>query len=57
MANFYHDEVIRPGRAILLDIIESGVAKGVFRPVDTQVIAHIVMAPMLHLALWSYNFV
>jgi AcrR family transcriptional regulator len=56
VANFYHDEVIRPGRAILLDIIEAGVAKGVFRSVDSQVITHIIMAPMLHLALWRHSF-
>lgn len=56
VANFYHDQVIQPGRAILLGIIEAGVAKGVFRQVDSQVIAHIVMAPMLHLALWRHSF-
>jgi len=56
VADYYLREVIQPGRAILLEIIERGVEKGVFRPVDPTLITHIVMAPMLHLALWRNSF-
>ncbi|QID16959.1 TetR/AcrR family transcriptional regulator [Nitrogeniibacter mangrovi] len=56
VANFYLTEVIQPGRALLQEIIERGVAGGVFRPVDSKLITHILMAPMLHLALWRHSF-
>ncbi len=56
VADFYLTEVLQPGRALLSEIIERGVRSGVFRPVDTTLITHIVMAPMLHLALWRHSF-
>jgi len=56
VADFYLKEVIQPGRGILLEIIERGIRQGVFRPVEPKLITHIVMAPLLHLAVWRNSF-
>ena len=56
VANFYLTEVIQPGRALLGEIIERGVRMGVFRPVNSALMTHIVTAPMLHLTLWRHSF-
>jgi AcrR family transcriptional regulator len=56
VADYYHSEVIQPGRALLLEIVERGIEKGLFRQVKPKLITHILMAPILHLALWRHSF-
>ena len=56
VADYYLKQVIQPGKAMMREILERGVAKGVFRRVNTETTTHILMAPLLHLALWRHSF-
>lgn len=56
VAQYYLEEVIQPGRAQLQEVLERGVAKGVFRAIDVEMMTHILIAPLLHLVLWRHSF-
>ena len=56
VAEVYVREVIQPAKGLLREVLERGVAKGVFRQLDTDMVTHILMAPLLHLALWRHSF-
>lgn len=56
VAQYYLEEVIQPGRAQLQEVLERGVAKGVFRPIDIEMMTHILIAPLLHLVIWRHSF-
>lgn len=56
VAQYYLREVIQPGKALMQAVLDRGVAKGVFRPTDSALVTHILMAPLLHLALWRHSF-
>jgi AcrR family transcriptional regulator len=52
IARFYVDEVVRPGRETLAAVLRRGIERGEFRPVDPELTAHLLAAPMLVLSLW-----
>lgn len=56
LARFYHDEVIRRAFALLAAVLERGVARGEFRPVDVDSTVRLIVAPMLMSALWRSSF-
>lgn len=56
LAKFYHDEVIAPGKALIMRMLEHGVTRGEFRPHDARRTAEVVVAPMLMLMLWKHSF-
>ena len=56
IAAFYHDEVIKRGRAMIERLLERGVARGEFRPVDIPATRNVLMAPMLMLIMWKHSF-
>lgn len=56
LAEFYKAEVIRPGNLLIQRLIQRGIDRGEFRPVDAQKAVYAVMAPMLFLALWTHSF-
>ncbi|MGB7478834.1 MAG: TetR/AcrR family transcriptional regulator [Burkholderiaceae bacterium] len=56
LAKFYHDEVIVPGKALIVRMLEHGVARGEFRQHDARRTAEVVVAPMLMLMLWKHSF-
>jgi len=56
LARFYFDEVINPSQQLLAGLIERGVASGEFRPVPVQEAVHVLIGPMLHLALYEHSF-
>jgi len=53
VARFFNDEVIEPNGAVLAAIVERGVARGEFAPVDAQTAAHLWMAPLVLRAIWA----
>jgi AcrR family transcriptional regulator len=55
MANFYQDEVIKPGNALIRRILDRGVARGEFRQLDTEQTVHAVVAPMIFLMMWKHS--
>jgi len=52
IARFYVKEVVRPGRETLAAVIQRGIDRGEFRPVDPERVAHLLAAPMLQISLW-----
>ncbi|GAB4400100.1 MAG: hypothetical protein OHK0048_14770 [Rhodoferax sp.] len=48
---FYRQEVVEPGNALIAQVLQRGVARGEFRPMDIPCGVALVTAPMLWLAL------
>jgi len=49
LADFYQQEVEAPGTALLARIVQRGVDRGEFRPVDVDYAAYVLKAPMAFL--------
>lgn len=56
LARFYYKEVIRRAFALLGAVLERGIARGEFRPVDVDSTVRLIVAPMLMSALWRSSF-
>ncbi|MBK6594812.1 MAG: TetR/AcrR family transcriptional regulator [Burkholderiales bacterium] len=55
LAAFYQQEVIRPGNDLLRRVLQRGVDRGEFRPIDLRYGIYTVLAPMLFLATWKHS--
>jgi TetR/AcrR family transcriptional regulator len=55
IADFYQDEVIKPGNAMIRRILERGVQSGEFRELDLEQAVHIIVAPMIFLMMWKHS--
>lgn len=55
LALFYQREVVEPGRKLLLRILQRGVDRGEFRPLDMTYGVYAVLAPMMFLVLWKHS--
>jgi AcrR family transcriptional regulator len=53
IANFYQEEVILPGNALLRKILARGVESGEFRSLDLDHAVHTIVAPMIFLMMWK----
>ncbi len=53
LAQFYQQEVLQPGTALVRRILERGIARGEFRPMDANTGIYLVLAPMLFLSVWQ----
>ena len=56
VAKFYHEEVISRANAMIIRMLERGIACGEFRKVDTSQVTNVVVAPMLMLTMWKHSF-
>ena len=56
VAAFYDQAVIQRGLGLVRVTISRGIERGVFRPVDLDTIGTVLIAPLLHLALWRHSF-
>lgn len=56
VARFYHDEVIQRGRALVVGVLERGIAAGEFRSVDIDYAWRIVIAPIMLAIIWKHSF-
>jgi AcrR family transcriptional regulator len=56
VTQFYHDEVITRSNAMIMRMLERGIARGEFRPVDVSQAVSVVIAPMLMLMMWKHSF-
>jgi hypothetical protein len=48
---FYRSEVIEPGHALLRRLIQRGIDRGEFKPVDVELAIYTLVAPMVFLML------
>lgn len=55
IARFYVEEVVMRGRRFFARIIQRGIDRGEFRPVDTQQMARVLAAPLSMLTIWSHS--
>ena len=55
LADFYYEQVVRPGTALFRRVIERGIARGEFRPIDFDHASHVMMAPMIMLAVSRHS--
>lgn len=53
MARFYNDEVVSGNHDLITMILRRGVDSGEFRPIDIDVVAHQVMAPLVLKSIWA----
>jgi AcrR family transcriptional regulator len=56
VTQFYHDEVISRGNAMIVRMLERGMQRGEFRQVDLTQAMNIICAPMLMLMMWKHSF-
>ncbi|HCE09703.1 MAG TPA: TetR family transcriptional regulator [Oxalobacteraceae bacterium] len=56
VAKFYHDEVISRGNAMIERVLQRGVARGEFRPIDVQQATNVIAAPIVMLMMWKHSF-
>ncbi|CDG81115.1 TetR/AcrR family transcriptional regulator [Janthinobacterium agaricidamnosum] len=56
LTQFYNEEVIARGNALIASMLERGIARGEFRPVDPQLTTAILIAPVIMLTMWANSF-
>jgi AcrR family transcriptional regulator len=54
LAQFYQEEVVNRGTRMITSMLERGVARAEFRPVDVNMLAHVIIAPLLTLINWKH---
>lgn len=55
LAQFYQQEVILPGHALIRRILERGMARGEFQVVDLDYAVYFVLAPMMFVMMWKHS--
>lgn len=55
LARFYHQHVVIPGTNLVRSVIQRGIDRGEFRPVNLHLTVHAVMAPMIFLVMWKHS--
>lgn len=56
ITRFFLEEVIEPWHRLIGAVIERGIKRGEFRPVDVPTFVQVVTAPMVMLNLWKHSF-
>jgi AcrR family transcriptional regulator len=56
VAQFYHEEVISRGNAMIGHMLERGIKRGEFRDIDVNQAMNVVCAPMIMLMMWKHSF-
>ena len=55
VAQFYYENVIRRGRALMGSALERGMSSGEFRQMDVETTIDVLIAPMLMLLIWRHS--
>jgi TetR/AcrR family transcriptional regulator len=55
LAAFYQKEVIEPGQELIRRILQRGVDRGEFRPIDMKYGIFTLLAPMIFLMTWKHS--
>ena len=55
VAAFYREEVIDRWTVMVSGLLQRGVDNGEFRPLDVQMLTHVLIAPMLMLVTWKHS--
>jgi AcrR family transcriptional regulator len=55
LGQFYQEEVINRGARMISSMLERGIARAEFRPVDVTMMTQVIVAPMLMLITWKHS--
>ncbi|MDN4054069.1 TetR/AcrR family transcriptional regulator [Massilia sp. YIM B02763] len=55
LACFYQEEVINRGTRAMATMLERGIARGDFRPINVSMMTQVLVAPMLMLITWKHS--
>lgn len=55
LARHFDDEVIRPSLALLQRVLQRGIDRGEFRPLDVPRLAQLIVAPLVQMATWRHS--
>lgn len=55
LANFYQDNVVKPGRLLIRAILQRGVDRGEFRTLNMDYAVYSVIAPLIFLTMWKHS--
>jgi AcrR family transcriptional regulator len=55
IAQFYVDEVIQPSERLLSMLLQRGIDRGEFRPVNVTEVVHALVAPILYLVMHKHS--
>lgn len=55
LVQFYNEEVIERGNALMIGLLERGMARGEFRRIDPDVMMPVLTAPVLMLMIWGHS--
>ncbi len=55
LAEFYRDEVVKPGHDLLARILQRGIDRGEFRPIDVNHAVYSLVAPMMFLVMYRHS--
>ncbi len=56
VAQFYYEEVISRGNAMIARMLERGIESGEFRSINVAQAMNVVCAPMVMLMMWKHSF-
>ena len=56
VARFYYEEVISRTNALVISVLDRGIAAGEFRALDTVNANLVIVAPMVMLLMWKHSF-
>lgn len=56
VAAFYYEEVISRANDMVVRLLQRGIDRGEFRPVEPMQAMNVVIAPMLMLMMWKHSF-
>lgn len=56
ITRFYHEEVMQKGLSLFRSVIERGVARGEFRPVNVDHVTRLCCSPVVMLMVWRHSF-
>ena len=57
LARFYFDEVVERGRRLFARVLERGIARGEFRPLDVPYTVRVIMAPVVMALISKHSLV
>ncbi len=55
LARYYHDEVMQPGQELVRRIVQRGIERQEFRPVDPMLATQLILAPLVQLVIWRFS--
>lgn len=55
IAQFYAEEVIQPGTAVIASLVQRGIDQGEFRPLDVPHTVHSIIMPMIMMCLHKHS--